>query len=118
LGGFVKPKYIMRTANRNIDFLHRAMEQINNDVETIQSAIKRVGTPKEIDAFFDKKSIAFGRWLLGRNERTLEHSMEDLMQAYNDYIHSAPNEEQVDYYRSYEQRCSNETTHAPGGCPL
>jgi tRNA A37 threonylcarbamoyladenosine dehydratase len=86
----------MRTANRNIVFLKKAMEQINNDAETINAVIRRVGTPKEIDAYFDIKTIAFGKWLLARNERTLEHSMEELMEAFNDYISSAPDSVQVD----------------------
>ena len=106
----------MRTANRNIVYLHKAMEQINNDVETVQTAIKRVGTPKQIDAFFDKKTIAFGNWLLSRTERTLEHPMEELMEAFNEYQSTAPDKEQVDYVESESYYIQD--THAPGSCPL
>lgn len=109
----------MRTANRNIVFLYQAMEQIENNTETIQQAIKRVGTPKEIDSFFDKFSTAFGKWLLQRNERTLEHSVEELLEAFRDYQAVAPDNEQVDYDPNKKEHYKFQyDTHAPGSCPL
>lgn len=86
----------MRTANRNIVYLRLTLEQINNNVDVVDQAIRRMGTPKEIDLYFDKFTIAFGKWLLQLNTRTIEHSVEDLLEYYRDYLSTAPDDEQVD----------------------
>lgn len=87
----------MRAEHRNTVYLYKALEQINNDAEVVQAAIKMVGTTKEINAFFDKFTIGFGKWLLQRNERTLEHSVEELLIAYREYLSTAPDSEQIDF---------------------
>jgi hypothetical protein len=106
----------MRTANRNIDYLRKVLEQINNDTEVVQKAINRLGTPKQIDAFFDKFTIAFGKWLIQRNQRTLEHSVEELLEFYRDYLSSGPDSEQIDFIET--SALDTYSTHAPGSCPL
>lgn len=115
----------MRTANRNIDFLKSFAERVilsregnNYTGDDLNQLIKYFGTPKEINSFFDKKSIAFGKWLLQRSERTLEHPMEELMDAFNDYLDESSAEKQIDYDERDEQIYSNKDTHAPGSCPL
>jgi hypothetical protein len=114
----------MRTANRNIDYLKLFAERVilsregnNYTGDDLNIIIRNFGTPKEIDSFFDKFTIAFGKWLLKRNERTLEHSVEELLEAFRDHLLTAPDDEQIDYVKR-EQKYSHEITHAPGSCPL
>lgn len=113
----------MRTANRNIDYLKSFAERVilsregnNYTGDDLNNYIKDFGTPKEIDAFFDKFTVAFGKWLLQRNERTLEHPVEELLEMYRDYLLTAPAEMQVDYIEPKDY--SSEDVHAPGSCPL
>ncbi len=90
----------MRTANRNIDYLRKAIEQINNSPETAQMAIIGMGTPKEIDAYFDVFTVAFGKHLVrlfNESPRTLEHSIEEILADYRLELSMAKDEFQVDY---------------------
>lgn len=110
----------MRTANRNIDFLRKTVEQVNNDPETTQKAVDGMGTPKEIDAYFDVFTIAFGKHLvrlMNESPRTLEHSVEEILADFRLEISMAKDEFQVDYVEK-ETGCCDKDTHAPGSCPL
>ena len=117
----------MRTALRNIDYLKTFAERIlckhnikytGDDLATI---INNWGTPKEIDNFFDKFTVAFGKHLLAlseRSPRTLEHSMDELLKDFRDTLSIAPDNEQIDYVdRTFEPQVEYDT-HAPGSCPL
>ena len=108
----------MRTANRNLVYIYKALEQVNTDVDICQQALRRLGKPSQIDAYFDKFTIAFAKWLLKRNERTLEHSVEDLLKMYREYLSIAPDTEQIDFIPYEDRVYFSDSTHAPGGCPL
>lgn len=110
----------IRTANRNIVFLYQFAENINTDPDIIQAAIQRTGTPKEIDAFFDRFTIAFGKWLLRLSDRAKEHPMEEILEMYREYISSSPDDEQIDYEKQESRVLKSDpySTHAPCGCPM
>ena len=110
----------MRTAIRNIEYLKTFAESIliENKIsytgDDLGIIIKKWGTPKEIDRYFDIFTMAFGDWLISLNERTKEHSMGELLKEYREMISKARDEQQVDYIPFQE----DEITHAPGSCPL
>lgn len=118
----------MRTANRNIDYLKSFAELIlcqnkisytGDDLSNIVT--KYAGDRKSIDDYFDRFTIAFGKHLvrlMNESPRTLEHSVEDILKDYRLELAQTKDEFQVDYSEVKESVYSNETTHAPGSCPL
>jgi hypothetical protein len=91
----------VRTLHRNHVFLIGYTEHIYRklgkyySMDEIQKAVNGFASIEEINSFFDKFTLAFGRWLMGRHPRTLEHPMEELLAAFYDYMAEAPDKEQV-----------------------
>lgn len=115
----------MRTANRNnhllLNFLERyvcSKEGGNYNLEELNQFTSKYMNDKKVNQYFNKLAIHFGKWLLQRNERTLEHSVEELFEMYYEYIITAPAEEQIDTNIHDLPYNFEHDTHAPGSCPL
>ncbi len=103
-----------RTSNRNITYLKCFGERIiyssklrshskSLDDNELDLIIQTWATPKQIDAYFDKFTIAFGKWLLQRTPRTLEHSMEELLADFREYQSTAPDDQQIDNIKEEQE---------------
>jgi len=116
-----------RTSNRNRNLLFAFAERIllytsglnkeknhrkNDDTNTsIQRIIEDFGG-KEIDDYFDKFTIAFGKWI---QDKEKIKSMEELLIEFKLYQSTAPDNEQIDYKLNVSY---SSDTHSPCGCPM
>jgi hypothetical protein len=64
-------------------------------MDEVQKVVNGFASIEEINSFFDKFALAFGRWLMNRHPRTLEHPMEELLTAFYDYLAEAPDRDQI-----------------------
>lgn len=94
----------MRTTNRNnhllLCFLERYVQLekgSNYDFNELNNFTCKYIDQQNVNQYINKSAIHFGKWLLQRNERTLEHSVEELFQMYFDEISIAPADKQIDF---------------------
>lgn len=95
-----------RTENRNQVFLityteyvyRRLLNNHNYSMTEINDIVNGFGSAEEVSKFFDRFTLAFGKWLLERTPRTLEHPMEELLSEFREYLSYAPDSAQVDNY--------------------
>lgn len=115
----------MRTANRNnhllLNFLERyvvSKQGADYSLEELNQFTSKYINDEKVNQYFNKLPIHFGKWLLQRTDRTLEHSVEELFEMYYEWIITASSEEQIDIGISDLSIGFQHDTHAPGSCPL
>lgn len=115
----------MRTANRNnhllLNFLERyvvSKEGGNYSLEELNQFTSKYITDEKVNKYFNKLPIHFGKWLLQRNDRTLEHSIEELFEMYYEQLITSSSDKQIDTEIPDLPYEFQHDTHAPNSCPL
>ena len=94
---------IRTTMRNNVLFIHFLESYCLNrygadyDLQEVGDFVAKYFNKEKVNDFLHKLPIEFGKWLIKRQPRTLEHSMEDVFNLFMDEYAEAEDFKQLDY---------------------